>query len=321
MTVEPDALPSLVDESLPIHAAIDACDDTTTDDGLVSDVNDDSLAIIDDNDRLWEENEALRRQLQGVFEEIDQLKRQNATLSSQLQEAKQSSKSAETASASGQTRTNATGSNASSWNERKQQIIEQLENGSFDAEAFLSSLRGGPAKSAIDIKPPGDDAVASPTAALDQATSMVEQLYGELVQLREAEEIYQDQLHLLREELETLHLGAERSGGPTHQSTGDQQGTGDKQADAILANDEIIAQERERLTLLQEEVEEKLRTIEIRSSLERAQFSRRSNELQKLNDNLQRQVEDLKQRLDLEVGSGASTRWMQKLGLGAKNDQ
>ncbi|MCC9600470.1 hypothetical protein LOC67_07845 [Stieleria sp. JC731] len=309
--------------------SFESIDDPTlsSDIGGVDQVSSETLAIIGDNNRLREENESLRKQLQGLYEDFGELKQKNSTLSSQLSDANRVK-----AVPKSDSPINAPG--ALTWQERKQQIIEQLENDSFDAEEFLCNLQGRQAKQNPES---ASKSSARGLTTADDAIKYLDQLHDEIEQLRDAEQQYEQQSLRYLAEIEALksvsmtfrETPSASEGGAFEASASDDRDNvdlfgpkdltaKDETIEAILSGDQIIMQERERLTLLQEEVEEKLREIEIRSSLERAQLARRTVELEKVNDNLRRQLDDLKQRLTLDFENGVTTRWMQKLGLSAK---
>ncbi|WP_143543706.1 hypothetical protein [Rhodopirellula sp. MGV] len=318
-------------DMLVMSAALEQVDADS--DESISDVSDDTLAVLDENDRLREENESLRRQLQGAYDDISLLKEQNSKLASKVADADKSRAPAKTPTPS----LSATASSsATSWQERKQQIIEQLENGSFDAEEFISNLNGsksGPKAPSL-AKPESVAQANAKCLTVADAIEYIEQLYDEITRLREIEEQSQQQSLRYVAEIEGLKHSAEsleqslEALGQDQASMARHAGSpatdhsdivhSDPKVEAILSADELVVQERERLTQLQHGVEEKLREVEIRASLERAKLSRRTVELEKVNDNLKRQVEDLAQRLALDTENGVTTRWMQKLGLSTK---
>jgi predicted HAD superfamily phosphohydrolase len=90
---------------------------------------------------------------------------------------------------------------------------------------------------------------------------------------------------------------------------------------SLLDDNELVREERQRLQELKASWEEKLRKIEIESSLERAKLSRERQELANRLVEAENEVEQLRRtcRTEIETG-GASRKWLAKLGIGADSN-
>lgn len=226
---------------------------------------------------LDEECERLGRQIADLEYEVSELRQQNSDLASQVA----SSNVQRTVShASG-------GNDAMSWEERKQLILQQMEQDTFDADAFASSL----------------DTEASEVS--QDPSEFVRQLSSELqsrdVELAKRDEELRELRHLLDQQ-----SGA-REGGIA---------VGAAAIAEMIDADELVQQERERLQLLQEEWEEKFRQGEIEASLERAKLSRERQELAQKQAELEEQLEHIRRETrDHQESGSSSRRWLVKLGL------
>ncbi|MEN0109752.1 MAG: hypothetical protein AAF805_03425 [Planctomycetota bacterium] len=94
----------------------------------------------------------------------------------------------------------------------------------------------------------------------------------------------------------------------------------DAAAAALLDEDEVIRQERERLVGLETQWEEKLRAAELELSVERAKIARAQSEIAEQ----QLELETLRAAAAAAAGESgegeASRKWLSKLGLGAGGD-
>lgn len=177
-----------------------------------------------------------------------------------------------------------------SWEERKQLILEQMEQDSFSADQFVASLQ--------QEKQPL--AQHDPAGLLDQLKNEMEQHADELAK-RDNE--ISELRHLLDQQSETRN-GAVAIGAAALAQAMD--------------GDDFVQEERERLQQLQQEWEEKFRQSEIKMSLERAQLSRERQELATKHDELELQIAQLKREAKYAEpdGSQPSRKWLAKLGLG-----
>jgi myosin heavy subunit len=184
---------------------------------------------------------------------------------------------------------------ALSWEERKTLILQQMEDGDFDAEAFVESI-GNSNQGTDETGMESND----PSVILDQLIQRLQQTEAELADRKI--EIGELQM-LLDQQSET------REGGVA---------IGAAAIASMVDSDELVAQERQRLQTLQDQWEAKFRQSEIEASLERAKLSRERRELAKRTENLEEELEHLRReaRMNQEPNeSGTSRRWMAKLGL------
>ncbi|MEM8670844.1 MAG: hypothetical protein AAGG48_25170 [Planctomycetota bacterium] len=224
-----------------------------------------------------EVNEELRGRILELEDLVHDLEQQNNDLASQVAtETVQQTVSSEAA-------------DALTWEERKQLILQQMEQDSFSAEQFVSSLQQEKQQLAEE----------DPSSLLDELRSEMEQHAEELA--RRDDEI-QELRHLLEQQ------GGTRDGGIA---------IGAAAIAQAMDSDELIQQERERLQELQQQWEEKFRKGEIEMSLERAQLSRERQELATRTEELELQLEQLKrdEKYADENGAQPSRKWLAKLGL------
>ncbi len=168
-----------------------------------------------------------------------------------------------------------------SWEERKKLILLQMEEGTFDADQFASSLHS-------EFQTSKD----TPETFIERLRSEIECRDQEIVELR----------NLLDQQSET------RSDGTA---------IGALAIADILDADELIQQEREKLQKLQVDWQEKFREGEIEASLERAKLSRDRQEVLEKKTELELQLEYVQReyRQRNSAHGGTSRRWLTKLGL------
>ncbi|MEL6106079.1 MAG: hypothetical protein AAFU85_08585 [Planctomycetota bacterium] len=234
----------------------------------------DEIDAVDENRTLLQRNADLEQLVEQLRGEVDLLTGQNEELASKVARGNVVRSVSQT-SVSSPTLT---------WEQRRQQILDEMENDSFDAESFLSTLQES---SAIPVEPESDE----PETGVD-AVQYVVDLNSELERLNELIRQYEDSPNECA-------------------SAADLDGS---LADAIEADD-VIQQEREKLRQLQTEWEERFRETEIEISLERAKLSRERREVESINEQLVSEVEELRRQLSHGDASKAGTRWMAKLGL------
>ncbi|TWU42953.1 hypothetical protein Q31b_19870 [Novipirellula aureliae] len=247
------------------------------------------------------EFESLRQrieELESQNEELEcdnsELRRQNEELASKVADAnvQRSIKSA-----------NSLRSESLSWEERKQLIFRQMEEDSFDAEAFITNTIQKHLTEEESAEPLDESA-----ATLDPI-SYVDELNQELDRLN------RDLARREREIRELNHLLEQR---PEQSQEG--MAIGAAAIASMVDSDELIQEERYRLQELQVEWEEKFRQTEIEASLERAKLSRERQELIKRTAELEEQLEHMRHDIrQAEQADGHSRKWLAKLGL-AGND-
>ena len=227
---------------------------------------------------LDEECDRLHQRIAELQDELSELRQQNNDLASQVANSSVQRTVSDASSGCNE---------ALSWEERKKLILQQMEEGSFDSESFVS-----------EVRPEESD------ESLDPVT-YVRQLHDEIANVREEAERRDKEIHELRSLLD-------------EQSTTCDSGVaiGAAAIAEMIDADELVQQERERLQLLQEEWEEKFRQGEIEASLERAKLSRERLELARKNSELEEQLEHIRRENRGVDDSGTpSRRWLTKLGL------
>lgn len=218
-----------------------------------------------------------QRRILQLEDQVYDLEQQNSDLASQL------------ASQTVQETVSADAGYALSWEERKQLILEQMEQDSFSADEFVSSLQEEKQQLAKH----------DPAGLLDELRTEMDCQASEL--LRREQEI-QELRHLLDQQSETRQNGT---------------AIGATAVAQLIDADELILQERQRLQQLQQEWEAKFRQGEIEMSLERAQLSRERQELAKKQSDLELQLEQIRQEAKHvdPTGSQPTRKWLAKLGL------
>ncbi|MCG8653590.1 MAG: hypothetical protein MI861_27380 [Pirellulales bacterium] len=229
-----------------------------------------------------EERQELREQIGRLQDRVEDLEQQNQDLASQLA----SSNVRETVAG-----TNSGSSDAMSWEDRKQLILQQMEDDSFDAESFVNDLR------VTTSQTPEEE----PVDPIHFVQSLMSDLERSREDLQRREEEIGELRCLLDQQSETREDGT---------------AIGAAAIASMIDTDELVRQERERLQLLQEEWEEKFRQGEIEASLERAKLSRERLELARKNSELEEQLEHVRREArQAEENSSSSRRWRAKLGL------
>ncbi len=231
-----------------------------------------------DEDRQWLEERVddYRRELDACEQKIADLEKQNEDLASQV--ASSTVRQTVACSDSGT-------SDALSWEDRKKLILQQMEEGSYDAEGFADHFESDEADSSDPVR-------------------FVEQLQDELERTKEDLARRDDEigeLHCLLEQQSSACSGGVAVGAAA--------------IAGMVDSNEIVQQERERLQQLQEEWEEKFRQSEIEVSLERAKLSRERMELARQNSELEERIEHMQRENRQSEESGNSRRWLAKLGL------
>ncbi len=258
-------LAQLTDVQLLVHASGGSDQEAGTEDGCVPDLKTSGSG--------WKMEAArLRQKIQQLESDNSELHSQNQELAAKIATSKIHETATENSLEAGE---------MFSWEERKQLILLQMEEDSFDANQFAASLSN-------EI----ESGKETPDAFIDRLRLEIEHRDEEIAELR----------HLLDQQAET------RSDGTA---------IGASAIADMLDADELIAQERGKLRQLKVEWEEKFRVGEIEASLERAKLSRERQEVFAKKQELELQLEQLQpeHRQANEAGGSSSRRWWAKLGL------
>ena len=243
----------------------------------------------------------LQAELEAAWRENEELRHQNEHLTAELA----SSNAQKTVKAS-------IGVDESlSWDDRKAMIMAQMEDDSFDAEEFVSSLSDSAKQSAgpsqihqADSATLDGEQDAVAIEAIDPlqfVESLVEQLGRLQEKLQDRDEEIKELQHLLQNQADT------RAGGVA---------IGAAAIAGLVDSDELIIEERERLQQLKNDWEDKFRQSEIDASLERAKLSRERQELAKRTQQLEEQIEDLqREKRGRSDSQSSGRRWLAELGL------
>lgn len=225
-------------------------------------------------------NKILQDEVHDLRKQLEIVEQQNSDLAAQIAD----ENVRRTVSDSGGT------SQTLTWEERKEMVLRQLEDDSFDAENFLEDMRGEGERSESE----GADPV-----------EYVKQLHAELDSQRQQSERQEAKIS----ELQQL-LQQQRDAG------------NDATLAAVVDADEVVQAEREKLRKLKEDWEARFRKTEIAASLERATLSRERQQLETENAKLQEKLAQLARRADQgeNLETAPSRRWLAKLGI-SENDE
>ncbi len=232
---------------------------------------------------LSEDSARLQKQI-AIFEErVAELEQQNGDLASRVADNSVRDTVASVHSGS---------SDALSWEDRKKLILQQMEDDTFEAEAFHESLQAEASDETVD------------------PIAYVKQLHTELARKDDELERRETEIHELQCLLEDQ--AGTREGGVA---------IGAAAIAEMVDSDDLIRQERDRLQQLQDEWQEKFRKEEIEASLERAKLSRERLELARKNSDLEEQLEHIRREARQTEESGTSSRrWLAKLGLAGADE-
>lgn len=234
--------------------------------------DDGSAADSDDVQQWQEECDRLHRRVLVLEDELDESRKQNGTLAAKL--ANQSVAAVASSPAeSGESLT---------WEERKQLIMDQMENESASDHTNGVVPRDSNGDANLQSE--------SESALIGRLQAEVEASDREVAELRQ----------LLEQQSQTCDGGV---------------AIGAAAIAEMIDDDELIQQERARLQQLQKEWEEKFREGEIEASLERAKLSRERQEVARQKVELEVQLERLHRELKDSDGGGSTRRWLTKLGL------
>ncbi len=241
-------------------------------------------------DEFAEEHEELLRRVQQLTADNEEFSEENRELQRELAEARAAGSTVSTTA-------NITGRDAAdllTWDQRKELIYRQMEDDSFDAESFLSTLS---TKMPDVMEETGSDEQADPARLAAQVFDRLESLSGEVLR-RDAEVA---ELRALLEQREHAGEGVAVGAAAIAQ---------------MLDGDDLIRQERERLQQMQIDWEEKFRQAEIEASLERAKLSRERQDQQRRIAELEESLEHARRENAVAAGGdGRKRRWLAELGL------
>lgn len=247
-------------------------------DAALDELQDDLLHLQATLDAAWRTNEELRHQ--------------NETLAAQVA---QSNVRQTVQAAQG-------GDESLTWEDRKQLIMRQMEEDSFDADAFIDSL----SSSALSQ---GDAADHDATLADHETLSpheFVERLVEKLQYLEQTirnRDIELGELRMLLDNQSKARIDGTAIGAAAIAS--------------MIDSDALVMEERERLQQLKNDWEDKFRKAEIEASLERAKLSRERQELAKRTEELEEKLDELqREKRDQLPHPKPGRRWLAELGLG-----
>jgi hypothetical protein len=246
----------------------------------------------------------LRARIEELEAQLEEVQEQNNELASQV--ARSSVEDAVNSAESGTP-------DALSWEDRKEMIFRQMEDDSFDADEFVSSLAKETKPTATDeLADNSQPADANVHISDDQSTTTSEETAEAMEKLMAELDRRDAMIRSRDEEIENLRHLLSQQPDPNQEGVA----VGAAAIAAIVDSDELIQQERERLQLLQAEWEEKFRATEIEASLERAKLSRDRRELGQRQEELEIEIEQLRRQLRVETEQGSGSRkWRSKLGL------
>ena len=219
--------------------------------------------------RRQDESVRLKQRVRALENELSDVRQQNENLASKLANQCVHDAVADTP---------ADESESLSWEERKQLIIQQMDEEAFgcDSQATIQAVN---------------------PSSLDQLNHSIHRLQSE-VESRDKE------IMELRGLLE--HQSQTKDGCVA---------IGAAAIAQLVDDDELIQQERQRLQHLQTEWEEKFRQGEIEASLERAKLSRERQEVARQKMELAEQLERLQREMQRSEEGVGTRRWLAKLGL------
>lgn len=244
--------------------------------------SDDAIEAVDENIRLRAEIDQLREEIDRLEKEIGELRIANKELSSNAGDSGEEPGVKESKPAP-----------EMDWEERKRQILAELENDSFDAESFLTAMNE-------DIE--SEKALVD---AFETPAEYVEALNAELTNLNERLRREEKENQELRTRLEAASVQASDSCPPA----------------ADIPVDEQVQLERDKFARMQADWEERFREAEIEASMERAKISRERRMMELKNQALEEQVEALRvyekglTSGEVKETGGSRRKWMAKLGI------
>lgn len=232
----------------------------------------------------------LRQTIRELERELDELREQNEDLAARLASS-QVQRSVGGGGHPGETL---------SWEQRKALILRQMEDDSFDAEAFVANIGGSHPADGPSDPGLGEDPV-----------QYVRQLHHRLQR-------QDSQLKRRDQEIDELRNLLEQQAA----IPGDGMAVGAAAIAQMMDEDELVREERQRLQDLQQEWEAKFREAEVAASLERAKLSRERQELAQKMAELDDQLAQAKaaNREVTAEGPQRARRWMTALGIQSDDD-
>lgn len=244
-----------------------------------------------------EENLELRSRLDQTQADLQELRDQNEDLASRVANSQVRASIATKDSGA---------ADALSWEQRKELILRQMEEESFDADAFVDAI-GADAIASTGEDPDNaghDQAGQAPPDPIESVRGLFQKLDRHESELKRRDQEIGELRCLLEQRSENRHGGD----GVTF---------GAAAIAEMIDGDEMVREEREKLQKLQEEWEEKFRKGEVAASLERAKLSRERQELASKKMELEDQLEQIR-RVSQELDTGErppSRRWLAALGI------
>jgi myosin heavy subunit len=227
----------------------------------------------------------LQSTLDEAWRANEELRHQNEQLAAQLA---QSNVQKTVRSASG-------GSDESlSWEERKALMMRQMEDDTFDADAFVSAL-------ATVTHTHGKESSTPPTP-IEFVDSLIQRIELAEQTIRNRDDEIGELKMLLANQSNTRNNGT---------------AIGAAAIASMIDTDELVMEERARLQQLKNDWEDKFRQSEIEASLERAKLSRERQEIAKRQQELEDQLAELqREKRDTPTPAKTGRRWLTELGLG-----
>jgi len=240
-----------------------------------AELQDDLLHLQSTLDEAWRTNEELRHQNETLAAQIARSNVHQAVRASQG------------------------GDESLSWEERKQLIMQQMEEDSFDADEFVNSLSASVRTQAGNSQDKDDaETVLSPHEFLERL--------AEKIQRAEQTILNRD------DELGELRMLLENQS----QARADGTAIGAAAIASMIDSDALVMEERERLQQLKNDWEDKFRQAEIDASLERAKLSRERQQLAKRTQELEEKLDEVqRERRDQTATAKPGRRWLAELGL------
>lgn len=246
-------------------------------------------------DSLSETNQSLTLQAELLFEreddlqkQIDTLIEQNRSLTTELSQLS-SAEAPSLAAAAIDSSMADSREESLTWEQRKEKILQQMENETFDADSFVQNLQ-------------------SESASDEDPASIVNRLFDSLQRMETQSGEQRSEIQQLQRMLDEATQTAAASGGDTM--------VGAAAIAGLLDSDELVREERERWQSMQQHWQEKFRDLEVKSSVERAKLSRERQTLASKVQEMEDELSQLRRNKACEEENGPGTRkWLVKLGL------
>lgn len=255
-----------------------------------------------------EELNQLRQELEEAWRSLEELQRSNEDL---CHENKSLSSRLADAFANRTVQTTIGLDESLSWEDRKKLMMEQMEEDSFDANAFIESLSNQAGQRRASVAEANDDSDE------DVEPQTPQQFVESLVQcITHLEETVADRNQEIGELKNLLQNQSN-----TWQSETRESGIaiGAAAIASLVDGDELVIEERQRLQQLKDDWEDKFRQTEIEASLERAKLSRERQELANRTRELEERLEEIQREKRTDGDAPVKgRRWLAELGLSSK---